>query len=242
MAASNLSALPSKYDFASELVLNRIMNGQVETNGGKTINTATRNMATRHDATALSCDVLAANVAADKTIVETTQDALTEIIYQIEKVREASLAVDVDIDAFGHALQDNFDSLLATEVQGVKVFQGRGETATIGNPAVNLFETLDVGDLDLRSTSTSPKFADFYTGIASGGSLITQAGSRDQVAQLCDDAIQELKGYIVRKGAQINILNNRYDMYNDLAATYHDASDGEAMNMGGSTGILNAAL
>ena len=232
MTTSSVSAVERDTDFTAELILNRVMNGQLATKSGKTINAASRLMATRHDATAFDCGVVAENVAYGKTIVQATQNALTELVDHVKKIRDICATDDPATRSqdVTQTLKAQLDSILATEVDNVKVLENTGlnliiginnnnETMTIGNANVlkggefnNLYDSLD----DLTSEST------------------------EDIRDACDAAITELYGCIANQGVQYSILDNRYTLLNDLALTYHRASDEQAVHMGGSMSVLNA--
>lgn len=233
MATSNstLSPIERNTDFAAELLINRVMNGQLETKNGKTINAASRLMATRHDATAFSCDVLAENVAWGKTIVQGTQNALTELVDQVKKIRETFSVDDASVrnSDIASSFVDQLNAILQTEVNGLQVLSsGTGLDLNIG---INSQDFINIGNADVSSGSA---FSTLYN------KLSTTGVDYSTISDDCDKALEELFEAIANQGVKYKILDNRYVMLNDLASSYHDASDDQAVNMGGSMSVLNA--
>jgi len=226
-SSTSPSQLTQDSDFAAELLLNRIMNGQLASETGKTVTAANRALASTFDQTAQSYGVIAENVANGMTIVEGTQNALTELVDQVKSLSELCSSSENDSQAQSLALgiKDNIDAILASVVQGTTVLGDQGRTLTIGEGGS---ETLDVGKAAINASGTA--FNTLYTGLSS----ITPSSAQ----ALCSDALDELYGAIAKQGAQYSILSNRYDLLNDLASTYHKASDDEAKQNTTSTDTL----
>ena len=243
MASSNSSLTPvdRNTDFAAELVLNRVMNGQFTPESGRTINAASRHMGMRHDATAQTYDLLAENIAYGKTIVQGTENALTELKSQVEKIRDLWAVDDSSVRTqdIADSLKQNLDAILETEVNGVKILGGSnasnvglGSDLTIGIDAV---ETIKIGG---AAALNATNFRAFYNALTSPGSFASTPSA--QGMELCNKAITELVEKIATQGQQYKILDNRYTMYNDLASSYHTFSDEQVVNMGGAMSVLES--
>lgn len=232
MASSQAVSLRTDHDFAAELMLNRVMNGQMQTSRGSTVNSASRNMATRFDATGLSYGVLAENIAVGKAVVEGTQNTVTEMRDYVKKLVNVFTAMssDSDLQAMAQTLQPDFANYFQTQYKGYQVFQGGTNNLTLGDPRS---EYMNLTDLDFSGNTASDV-------VTLSNAMQNRSIDLTNWKTLCENALHELDEALVRKGEQINILDNRYVMYNDLVSTYHDASDNEALNMGGSTSFLNA--
>lgn len=235
-STSPTSSLSTSNDFAAELLLNRIMNGQLKADSGKTVTAGSRALAARLDTTAQSYGSLSSNVAAAQTLVQGAQDAVTEMISQLKYYTSAISNMDVaDAKALWTDINTNLTALLATVIDDgsgapLAVLGSTGKAVSLG---LGTAETTTVGGLDVASGTA-------YSALTSG---VSGATATSDIQSLCDDAIDELYGVVTRCGAQANLLANRYDMLNDLATTYHTASDEQATSTGGSaSSLLNALL
>ncbi|MBE6440883.1 MAG: hypothetical protein E7022_00920 [Desulfovibrio desulfuricans] len=224
-------------DFASELVLNRIMNGQIKSDTGKTVTAAGRVMASRLDATAFANSVTAANVSSGLTFAQGAQDALTELVSKVKKLQElASGAVsDEEARAYSTSLKTDIDAILNTKIDGKSVLGTAAGGGTL--PSVNLglgSSSLNVG-IDVNASGT--KFNALYALLGQTGFTRAVATPGD-AADAITDAINELNAAIATVGSQYDTMNNRYQMLNDLNETYHAASDMQAVTAGGSASSL----
>ncbi|MBO4334610.1 MAG: hypothetical protein J5846_02085 [Desulfovibrio sp.] len=224
--ATSSSGLVENTDFAAELLLNKVMNGQYRAESGKTLTMAGRINAANLDATAKTYNVSAENIQKGSVIADATQDALTEMIALAKKVQEASL-VTTDANALsklGTEFSNQFAALYDTEVEGVSVLQGTTgvDLGLGGSVSVGVS-----GDTDLNALSTA-------IGTMAGGGTISQN---------LDDIIAHLYVTVATEGSKASLLGNRYDTLNDLAANYKVASDNQAVTEGGSpTSLLNNLL
>ena len=225
------SGLTENLDFASELLLNRVMNGQLKAQSGRTISPASRAVAADLDAAARSYGVIASNVAAAKPIVDGAQSALTELAAVLEKTRDAMLGAPdaAAVSSLAAEARTEMDALLRASFDGVSPLgSGPGSTRSVTlGPGAG--ETMTVGGLNLGGGGTA--FDTLYNSL---DATLTVAPTADAF----NDAIAWLANLVARQGAQRNVLTDRYDMLSDLAATLHDASDDQAMTAGGSSSSL----
>ena len=152
--ATSSSGLVENTDFAAELLLNKVMNGQYRAESGKTLTMAGRINAANLDATAKTYNVSAENIQKGSVIADATQDALTEMIALAKRVQEASL-VTTDSNALsklGTEFSNQFAALYDTEVEGVSVLQGTTgvDLGLGGSVSVGVS-----GDTDLNALSTA---------------------------------------------------------------------------------------
>lgn len=218
-------------DFASELVLNRIMNGQIKSDTGKTVTAAGRVMASRLDATAFANSVAAANVSNGLTIAQSAQNAMTELAAKVKKLQElgATAKTNDEVQAYAAGMKTEIEALLDTQADGAEVIGGKA-----GDKAL---QTVDLGlgsgpvNVGVQVNKSGTKFNDLYAVLSTGA---TQAN----IDGLCSDAIDELYAAIATVGSQYDTMNNRYQMLNDLNETYHAASDMQAVTAGGSASSL----
>ena len=220
-----MATLSVNTDFSSELLLNRIMNGQMKTDTGKTVTAGTRSTAATLDATALSLGVTAAAVGSAKTIAQGTQSALTEVVSQLKSLRDALTSPGADAATLGGAYKTSLDKLLATTVDGNAVLGATGQDVKLGSGTA---EKISIGGVNLANKTD---FKALYT--------VLETAPTDT---LVDKAITEVNTLIGLEGAKYSLLSNRVDMLNDLTTTYQTASDDQAVSTGGSASSLLNAL
>ena len=224
--ATSSSGLVENTDFAAELLLNKVMNGQYRAESGKTLTMAGRINAANLDAKAKTYNVSAENIQKGSVIADATQDALAEMIALAKKVQEASLST-TDSNALiklGTEFSNQFAALYDTEVEGVSVLQatkgvdlGLGGSVSVGVS----------GDADITALSNA----------------IDSMSTGSSISQNFDDIIAHLYVTVATEGSKASLLGNRYDTLNDLAANYKVASDNQAVTEGGSpTSLLNNLL
>lgn len=231
-------------DFASELLLNRVMNGQQEPESGKTITAANRALASKFDATSYTYGVLAENAAVGKTIVDTTQNALTELLDQVKSVGQNLTGLDGSTaQSLAGVAVNALDAILATEssaAPGKKLLQSDTFPITIGEIPTNssdigTVDTLTVGGININASGLAlDNLRTELVGIAGG--TITYDSAR--LAQLTSKAQDQIMGAIAREGSRQQILSNRYDLLNDLITSYHQASDDAAKQLYASDNTL----
>ncbi|MBQ7618460.1 MAG: hypothetical protein IJS50_06260 [Desulfovibrio sp.] len=206
-------------DFGSELLLNRIQNGQIEPRSKKTVNTAGRALAENFDAAGYNYGVLAENIATGKAIVEGSENALTEIKDIVERLGAACAALEDQTDCQNMAKEiwKNVDAVLATQLgpSDTPVFDTRnnGLNLTIGEG-----ETLKVGGINLEQNA----FRALKNAVSNGS--IDSSNALDLSQKAMDQLLME----IADQGAKHKILSNRQDLYSDLTSIYHTASDDTA--------------
>ena len=224
--ATSSSGLVENTDFAAELLLNKVMNGQYRADSGKTLTMAGRINAANLDAKAKTYNVNAENIEKGSVIADATQDALTEMIVLAKKIQEANLST-TDTDALvklGTEFSNEFAALYGTAVEGVNVLNG---TQTVGLGLGGSVSVGVSGDADIQALSTA------VASMVGGANITTNL----------DDIIAHLYATIATEGAKASLLANRYDTLNDLAANYKVASDNQAVTEGGSpTSLLNHLL
>lgn len=229
-------ALTTNTDFASELVLNRIMNGQLKSDTGKTVTAGGRATAAKFDATAHANAVVATNVSKGMTLAQGAVDAMTELAAKVKKLQELAGTASDDDEAKAYAtdIKDHIDKILATKVDGVTVL-GNATANPNDLGVVNL--GLGSGTLtlyhDINANDTA--FNKLY--VALDTFKVANATPND-TNDKCTAALEYLYQQIALAGSQAETLNNRYEMVNDLNTTYKTASDMQAVTGGGSASSL----
>ena len=221
-----MATLSVNTDFSSELLLNRIMNGQMKTDTGKTVTAGTRSTAAKLDATALSLGVSAAAVGSAKTIAQGTQSALTEVVAQLKSLRDQLASPTADKSTIAGTYTANLTALLGTTVDGVAVLGNAGKAVDLGAGS----GTFTVGKVNLANQTN---YGLLQTALGTPATLTTT---------LVDNAIKEVNTLLSVEGGKYSLLANRVDMLNDLTTTYQTASDDQAVSTGGSASSLLNAL
>ena len=220
------SGLTKNTDFAAELILNKVMNGQYKASNGNTLTLGGRINAAHLDAQAHTLDVTAENVVKARTIADATVNGLTEMISLAKKAQESNNGsiASTDLAKIGTELQKQFGEIYKATVEGVSVLSGSTTVGLgLGNGALTLGASGDAGIAALSSALSS-----------------LAAGSTASNLETTIDALAASLGV---HGSRASVIQNRYDMLNDLAVSYKEASDDQAVAGGGSpTSLLNALL
>lgn len=224
-------ALTTNSDFASELVLNRIMNGQLKSDTGKTVTAGGRATASRLNATAHANAVAASNVAAGLTLATGAQNALTELVKKVETLRKDAAAAkdDDEAKAIAATIRNDIDAILQTQIDATFVLGGKDGDKDLGTVSLGL----DSGNatVGVKVNEGTTKFKVLYGKL---GSFTIE----DATSETMTNAINELYQDIALAGSQYETLNDRYEMINDLNTTYKTASDNQAITEGGSASSL----
>lgn len=230
MATTNTSGLVENTDFAAELLLNKIMNGQYRTTNNNTVTMGGRINAAHLNAASRVNNADAANVARNRTIVDATQNALTEILDLAQRAyAESSANSDATyLSKMGTEFSTELQELLKVTLDSNAVLSAAvpiGLGAGAGTIAGGVNLTADAG----------------YAALTAAIGAMT-AGSQGAASNF-ESAINSLLALVATTGAQANLLKNRYDMLNDLSQSYHTASDNQVVTQGGNaTSLLNALL
>ncbi|MBQ7607732.1 MAG: hypothetical protein IJU76_07140 [Desulfovibrionaceae bacterium] len=228
------SGLVQNTDFSSDLLLNKVMNGQYSATSGKTITLAGRINASQLDTQATKYAVQAENVREGAVYADAVANALSEFADiakragQInasmsgEALKEAATGLKAELAELVKTKADNGTDLFGASGPTVDLGQGAG-TITLGQNSAN-------GGISALSSALST---------LAEGSNITATGSGNtlEVAQT------KLLGEISDASAKAALLENRYTSLNDLISSYKNASDDQVVNAGGnSTSLLNNLL
>ena len=228
MATSSASStgLTKNTDFAAELILNKVMNAEYRATSGNTLTLGGRMNASKLDATAHTYNVQAENIAKAKTLADATENALTELLALAKRAQEVNLVENsTNLQRLGKEFQTQFNSLLTTEVESLKVLNGT-KAASLG---------LGSGEVTLGVSGTAD------AGIAALSSALSSLAAGSSASNW-DTVIDQLTTSLGVEGSKAALINNRYDVLNDLAASYKDASDAQAVTAGGSSTSLLGEL
>ncbi|MCR4666351.1 MAG: hypothetical protein K5657_03555 [Desulfovibrio sp.] len=227
---ADTTSLVKNTDFAAELLLNKVMNGQYRTENGKTLTMAGRINASKLDSTANTFNVQAENVAKGSTIADATQDALTEVLNLAKSLQNsaASITDSEALKTMAAAYKSELAKLTATEVDGFAVLGG----------TTGVDMGLESGELDVGVDVTG---LGGYSDLS--GAISNMESGTAVTASSLDAIVSNLYAAVAAAGTKASVLGNRYDTLNDMASSYKNASDSQVVTAGGSpTSLLNSLL
>lgn len=223
------SGLVQNTDFSSDLLLNKIMNGQYSATSGKSITLAGRLNASDLDTQATTYAVQAENVRKSSVYADALANGLSEIADIAKRAAQYNASMDGEaLKKAAAGLQQELTSLLNTTTDGGNKLFSSVISTDLGQGAgsVVIASNISAGGISSLSTALSTLAA---------GSNIT--GTDLEKAQ------QVLLGEISDASAKAALLENRYNSLNDLISSYRNASDEQVVNAGGnSTSLLNNLL
>lgn len=223
---ASTSGLIQNSDFSSDLLLNKVMNGQYSATSGKTITLAGRLNAAKLDNAANKLGIEAGNVREGAVYADAVANAVSEVA-DIAK-RASNINSSMSGDALKSAAQGLYDEL--TGLLGLKVDVDNTSTAIFGN---TLKYNLGQGS------------GDFTIGQATTGAI---SSLQDQLKTMTggstsstiDDIYGQMLGEVTNAASKAALFENRYTSMNDLLTSYRNASDDQVVNAGGnSTSLLN---
>ncbi len=215
----------SSSTMASELLLNKIMNGQVKTD--KTVTAGLRSNSASLSREALTPALESAEVKESEAYAVQFQSTLTEAVNYLNNLHKSLAGADAttalkmmeDAEAFITTIQD-------TAINGATPFDST--TAT----------TLNIGNDATIALSTTPS--------ATLASFITAAGTATdaKTAQgAITTALDALNPELARTGLQVQTIQGRSALLDDIAATFSDASSQQyAVNTSDVTNLLNNVI
>lgn len=221
------AGLVKNTDFPSDLILNKVMNGQYSATSGKTVTLAGRVNAAKLDAQATTYGVQAENVRKGVVYGDAVANALSEISDIAKRASQANASMSGDaLTAFAKGLYSEFESLLKTQdADGKSLFGGTAPSFDLGQGS---------GTVTLGQASTAGGIAALTKAFSSltGGTNITDGSIEDAQGLLLAD--------ISTASAKAALFENRYNSLNDLISSYESASTDQVVNTGGnSTSLLN---
>lgn len=254
-------------DFASELMLNKMMNGQVASSNGNTITAGLRSQASALYRDSIEPSIASANVSAAIPDVTETQSAITEAKVYIENLYDNIITGDYSTVAStiseGVAWLGNFLDTYSKEEDADSATTGATTTVDIG-----LGSTYDVGGINLSSIAAlysqlstindeydAENLSDGYNALEEFRALEkgltsytaydgTDTSISDATAtSYFNNAIDEAIDGMTVTSMQIQTLQNRSLMLEEVASTYSTAGDSQILTGAGSTsGLLSSII
>lgn len=239
------TGLVQSTDFSSDLLLNKVMNGQYRANSGKTITLAGRINAVTLDGQATQYNVQAENARLGAIDADAVANSLTEIAdiakraIQINKTMSgddlaaAATGLKDELDAILKTENSNGDLLFGTDTVKHDLGQGSGEITISVDPTKGGIKALSDA---LTSMST-----------ATPDDPSTTADESVPPTPAADGVLEGAFGNILAEttnaASKAALFQNRYSSLNDLTTSYASASNDQVVNAGGnSTSLLNNLL
>jgi len=232
-------------NLAAELLLNKIMNGQVQTESGKTVTAGSRMKASELNRQAVAPSIASANVKAGVASAVQIQTLLTEGKNYWENLDKA--LADTTLISAQKLAKDAIkfmDTFVASEVEGKTVF---GISAAAGDTTVEIQlgfgDTLGLGGIDFETD---------YAGTTGLKKLLDDLVAADDTAfdaallavrAALDTDIAKANSNLGLTGMQIQTLEGRSAVLDDLSATFTDAAAQQfVVGTGGANDLLNNVL
>ncbi len=213
---------------ASELLLNKIMNGQLETDSGKTVTAGTRSSAAALSNEALTPALESAEVKKGEAYATEFQSHVTEAVNYLTNLQAAVSGAANDTAAA--ALLTGAKTFLAT-IQGTTI---NGVTPLAAASPTALTASLGNGQTLTIGGTAATDLATFTSSAATTKATILTA---------IQTAITELNESVATTGLQVQTLRGRSALYDDIAATYSDAASQQYItDVSDSTDLLENVL
>lgn len=227
------SGLVQNTDFSSDLLLNKVMNGQYSATSGKTVTLAGRLNAQTLDTQATQYAVQAENVRKGAVYADAAANGLSELADIAKRAGQINASMSGEaLKAAAAGLVAEFNAIKTLKADnGTSLFDATGPTVDLGQ---------GVGTIALGiNTSGGIASLSAALGSLSGGTNITATGTANDI----EKAQAQLLGEISNASAKAALLENRYNSLNDLLSSYQSASNDQVVNAGGnSTSLLNNLL
>ena len=220
-------------DLAAELVLNKIMNGQLKTSTGKTVTAAGRTMASRLNSEGYAAGAAAGAVSSGIGYVQAAQSQTSEMVAKLQEMRNNLAAATDDAAVVAAATQANdmmtyLNKLQISEVGNQLLFN----SGSITEISAGMGAKIGILGKDVDAVLTALDFTSIAT-------LTNAAAAIDDI----DTAIAALNGHIADYAIQYKQLTDRAAVLNDLGAGFDEAAQGQSITATqGASGLLAAML
>lgn len=230
---------------ASELLLNKIMNGQVQTSTGKSVTAAGRAVANRLSSTAYELRTAEKNMVYGEGFVTAAQgevsglkDQLTSMKKNLMDVVNNQAANGTDFKNAGVAAKEAFAQYSAA-MNGAK-YNGQALFAsTAKSLALNAGNGLTISVLGDKLTANTAAFTNLKTALAN---VTNQAGATGAISKI-NAAISALEGYEAKYGEDIKALQNRQLLLADQGASLDSTAAAQSVaSLSGASNLLSAML
>ena len=229
---------------ASELLLNKIMNGQVQTSTGKSVTAAGRAVANRLSSTAYELRTAEKNMAYGEGFVTAAQgevsglkDQLTSMKKNLMDVYNNQAANGTDFKNAGVAAKEAFAQYSAA-LNGAK-YNGQALFASATKMALNAGNGLTISVLGDNLKTHASAFTQLKTAVTA----VTDKAKASAALTAIDNAISVLEGYEAKYGEDIKALQNRQLLLADQGASLDSTAAAQSVaSLSGASNLLSAML
>lgn len=230
---------------ASELLLNKIMNGQVQTSTGKSVTAAGRAVANRLSSTAYELRTAEKNmvygegyVSAAQSEVSSLKDQLTNMKKNLMDVINNQAANGTDFTNAGAALKEAFAQYSAA-VNGA-MYNGKNLFTSATKLDLNAGNDLTISVLgdNLKTTGSAS-----VTTLKTNVQAVTNKTSATKALSSINSAISQLEGIEAKYGEDIKALQNRQLLLADEGASLDTTAAAQSVaSLSGASNLLASML
>ncbi len=230
---------------ASELLLNKIMNGQVQTSTGKSVTAAGRAVANRLSSTAYELRTAEKNMAYGEGFVTAAQgevsglkDQLTSMKKNLMDVYNNQAANGTDFKNAKVAANEAFAQYSAA-LNGAK-YNGQALFATAAKTlALNAGNGMTISVLGDKLVGQGTFVGDIKTAVNAVADKATASAALTAI----NNAISSLEGYEAKYGEDIKALQNRQLLLADQGASLDSTAAAQSVaSLSGASNLLSAML
>jgi len=242
------NAIGGNNNLAAELLLNKIMNGQVQTESGKTVTAGSRSKSSELNRQAIAPSIASANVKAGVATAMEIQTRLTEGKTYLENLDKALAdATPAAASKLAKDAMEFMNAFATATIEGKLVFRGSELTANQVSVSLGLgTDTLAIGGIDFSAYITAGTTSNLLKDLGDATAATTDAELKilvDLVRDALAASIETANSNLGVTGMQVQTLEGRSAILDDVSATYTDAASQQfVVETGGSTNLLNNVL
>lgn len=225
-----------KTNLSSELLLNKIMNGSVQTESGKTVTMGSRVASSKLNLSAVAPSISSANVKTGSAQATVMQGRLSEMKDYLENLQnEVKTATLETAKSLGADATTYVNKVATTKVDGVLVFGTGKITVDMG-----FEESLELGAEEAGKAMTALGTA---IGAAAPDDETKLAKWKTDQTKAIDTALKAIYDEMGASTSQIRVLDSRSAILDNIAETYVDAASNQGIvASGGANNLLNSVL
>lgn len=224
---------------ASELLLNKIMNGQVQTSTGKSITAAGRALSSKLSSNAYELRVAEKNMVYGEGLVSAAQSELSGIRDQLTNLKASLL----DLRDGGDAWQNTAAiTKLGKEAAEVKEQVSVALGSKYNGVVLNTGAAIKLNSGNGMSISVLGDKLDLSGLLATLAAITNMAGVKGAITAI-DSAVEDILGHEAKYSATIKSLQNRQILLADQGAGLDNTAASQSVTgMNGASNLLNAML